>query len=51
MITPTGAAIVATLKSEENLPQRFTIKKIGLGAGKKYPDRPSILRAMIIENL
>ena len=51
MITPTGAAIVAILKSEENLPQRFTIKKIGLGAGKKYPDRPSILRAMIIENL
>lgn len=49
LITPTGAAIVATLKNKEELPEKYKIKKIGLGAGKRYPDRPSMVRAMIIE--
>ncbi len=49
-ITPTGAAIVAALKTEDSLPENFTIEKIGLGAGKRNYERPSILRAMMIES-
>lgn len=49
LITPTGAAIDATLKNKEELPEKYKIKKIGLGAGKRYPDRPSMVRAMLIE--
>ncbi|NOW25135.1 uncharacterized protein (TIGR00299 family) protein [Clostridium butyricum] len=50
LITPTGAAIVAAVKTKDKLPSKFKIKKIGLGAGKRNYDRPSILRAMIIED-
>lgn len=48
-VTPTGAAIVASIITSSNLPENFSIKKIGIGAGKRNYDRPSILRAMIIE--
>ncbi len=48
-VTPTGAAIVAALKTDHRLPGQFCIKKIGLGAGKRTYQRPSILRAMLIE--
>lgn len=48
-VTPTGAAIVAALKTDTRLPGQFYIKKIGLGAGKRTYQRPSILRAMLIE--
>lgn len=48
-VTPTGAAIVAALKTDTRLPGQFCIKKIGLGAGKRTYQRPSILRAMLIE--
>lgn len=49
LITPTGAAIAAALKTTDRLPKRFTVKKVGLGAGKRSYERPSILRAMLIE--
>lgn len=49
LITPTGAAIVAALAPSYRLPERFTIQKIGMGAGKRAYERPSILRAMLIE--
>lgn len=48
-VTPTGAAIVAALRTSDQLPKQFVIKKIGLGAGKRTYERPSILRAMLIE--
>ena len=48
-VTPTGAAFVAAVKTDDNLPSRFKIKKIGMGGGKRNYERPSILRAMIIE--
>lgn len=48
-VTPTGAAIVAALKTDTRLPGQFYIKKIGLGAGKRTYQRPSILRVMLIE--
>lgn len=50
LVTPTGAAIVAAIKTKDKLPQEFSIKKIGLGAGKRTYERPSILRAMLIED-
>ncbi len=48
-VTPTGAAIVAAVRTGDTLPERFVIKGIGLGAGKRSYERPSILRAMLIE--
>lgn len=50
LVTPTGAAIVAAIKTKEKLPQKFSINKIGIGAGKRTYDRPSMLRAMLIQD-
>lgn len=47
-VTPTGAAIVAAVKTGEHLPDTYHIEKIGLGAGKRSYERPSILRGMLI---
>ncbi|HHV10246.1 MAG TPA: nickel pincer cofactor biosynthesis protein LarC [Clostridiales bacterium] len=50
LVTPTGAAIVAAIKTRDALPKDFQIKKIGLGAGKRnYSGASGILRAMLIE--
>lgn len=49
LVTPTGAAIVAAIKSGEELPEQFAIQKIGMGGGKREYERPSILRAMLIQ--
>lgn len=51
LVTPTGAALVAALEPEFSLPERYTIRAFGLGAGKRSYERPSILRAMLIEEL
>lgn len=48
-ITPTGAAFVAAIMTDKVLPEMFTIKKIGMGAGKRNYLRPSILRAILME--
>ncbi|WP_312654118.1 nickel pincer cofactor biosynthesis protein LarC [Aminipila sp.] len=50
MVTPTGAAIAAALKTKEDLPATFRILKTGLGAGKKDFKQANVLRAMIIED-
>lgn len=47
-VTPTGAAIVAAVRTKGALPDLFTIEKIGMGAGKRAYERPSLLRAMLI---
>lgn len=49
-VTPTGAAIVAAVRTSDRMPDSFLIRRIGLGAGKRNYERPSILRAMLIEN-
>jgi hypothetical protein len=49
LVTPTGAAIVAAVRTSDRLPEKFKIKKLGMGAGKRNYERPSILRAMLIE--
>lgn len=41
--------IVAVLKNKESLPEKYKIKKVGLGDGKRYANRPNMVRAMIIE--
>ena len=45
LVTPTGAAIAAAIRTSDRLPERFTIERGGLGAGKRQYERPSILRA------
>lgn len=48
-VTPTGAAIVAALRTSDALPSNMKIVKTGLGAGKREYKRASILKAMIVE--
>ena len=48
MVTPTGAAIAGCLRTEKELPERYTIEKIGVGAGTKDFKNANILRAMIL---
>lgn len=49
LVTPTGAAIAAALCTGDKLPEKFRIVRIGLGAGKRNYESPSIVRAMLIE--
>lgn len=51
LVTPTGAAIVAAVKTEDALPERFRVLKTGYGAGKRRYSIPSLLRAMLIESI
>lgn len=51
LVTPTGAAVAAALRTHDALPERFAIRAIGAGAGKRAYDTPGILRAMIVEPL
>lgn len=48
-VTPTGAAIAAAIRTGEKLPEKFRILKTGIGAGKRNYEKPSLLRAMLIE--
>ena len=49
LVTPTGAAILAAIKTASRLPEKFTITQTGIGAGKRNYESPSLLRAMLIE--
>lgn len=48
MVTPTGIAIAAALRTSSELPAEFVVEKTGLGAGKRSFRRPNLLRAMIL---
>ena len=48
LVTPTGAAIVAAVRTSCKLPETFAIEKTGIGAGKRTYECPGILRAMLI---
>lgn len=48
-VTPTGAAIAAALRTSDQLPREFVMKKIGLGAGKREQELSGILRVALIE--
>ena len=49
LVTPTGAAIAAASRTRERLPEKFVIRRIGVGAGKRNYDAPNILRVMWVE--
>lgn len=50
LVTPTGAAIVAALRTSRALPARFRIEAVGLGAGKRpYENCAGVLRASLIK--
>ena len=48
LVTPTGAAIAAALRTSEQLPEQFVIEKVGMGAGKREYECVGVLRAMMI---
>ncbi len=48
LVTPTGAAVAAAIRTSEKLPGKFTVVKTGLGAGKRQYACPGFLRAMLI---
>lgn len=48
LVTPTGAAIAAAIRTAGGLPERFFVKKTGIGAGKRAYACPGILRAMLL---
>lgn len=48
LVTPTGAAIIAAIKTSEQLPDHIIMEKTGIGAGKREYRCPGILRAMLI---
>ncbi len=50
LVTPTGAAIAAAIRTDEVLPEKMIVRKTGLGAGKREYDCPGFLRAMVIED-
>ena len=50
MVTPTGAGIVAALRTSETLPAGYKILKSGVGLGKRDFGRANFLRAQIIED-
>jgi uncharacterized protein (TIGR00299 family) protein len=50
-VTPTGAAIIATLGKSFGAEPRMTIERIGYGAGQKeWPDRPNLFRLVLGED-
>lgn len=49
MITPTGAAIAAAVRTRDKLPKRFRILECGYGAGHKDFEHANVLRAMLVE--
>lgn len=50
LVTPTGAAIAAAIRTCDSLPDSFTVQKIGIGAGKRAYEKPSLLRVMLIQD-
>ena len=49
-VTPTGAACAAALRTLDQLPAEFIIRKTGLGAGKREYRRAGVVRAMLLED-
>ena len=49
LVTPTGAAIAAAIRTDEQLPVHYTTSRTGLGAAKRAYKCPGILRAVLIK--
>ena len=50
LITPTGAAFAAAVMTSSKLPEVIIPEKVGLGAGKREYERPSIVRAILLKD-
>ncbi len=49
LVTPTGAAIVAALRTSDQLPSRYRIEAVGYGAGKRpYEGCSGTLRCLLV---
>ena len=48
LVTPTGAALVAAVRTRSRLPERFVVERVGVGAGKRAYDTPGILRVLVV---
>ena len=51
LVTPTGAAIAAAVRTATTLPKKFRIRRIGFGAGKRDYAATGLLRAMLLQPL
>ena len=51
LVTPTGAAIAAAVRTMDEPPARYRVVRTGLGSGKRAYDPPSTVRALIIEEV
>lgn len=49
LVTPTGAAIAAAIRSTDGLPDTYRIVASGVGCGKRAYDPPSSVRAVLVE--
>ena len=51
LVTPTGAAIAAAVRTTATLPKEFRIRRMGFGAGKRDYAATGLLRAMLLQPL
>ena len=49
LVTPTGIAIAAALRTRGALPREYRVLRCGCGLGKRDIGRPNVLRAMFLE--
>jgi len=47
MVTPTGASIIAAIKTKNTLPENYVILKSGIGAGKRSYSNDGVLRMFL----
>lgn len=49
MVTPTGAAIMAAIRTKDTLPDNYEISKTGIGAGKRSYGNTGVLRMFLFK--
>ncbi|MGN0844114.1 MAG: nickel pincer cofactor biosynthesis protein LarC [Kiritimatiellia bacterium] len=51
LVTPTGIAIAAAIRTRTELPAEYLVTKTGIGLGKRSIGRPNLLRASLLEEV
>ena len=51
LVTPTGAALAAAMRTRDALPELYRIVATGIGCGKRAYNPPSSLRATLVEDV
>lgn len=49
LVTPTGAAIAAAVRTADALPAAYAVRSVGYGCGKRAYEPRSMVRAMLLE--